>query len=101
MAIVSEGKTKFWLACLLLCSWETLFFTSSCPWYLGCARVDVTCFRIILKPFGPQRTLFSGPLLYLPEVFFHDLVCWFLRGRLFPVAWVMTPKNIRNQRNSK
>lgn len=92
---------KVWLACLLLCGWEILFFTLRCPWYLGCARVDVTCFSITFKPFGPWRILFSGPLLYLPKVLFHDLVSCFLRGPLFPVAWVMAPKNISNQRNGK
>lgn len=59
ITIVSEGE-KFWLACLLVCGWETLFFSLRCTWILGCARADLTCFNIILMPCRPWRILFQA-----------------------------------------
>lgn len=106
VTIVSEGE-KFGLACLLACDWETLFFTLRCPWYLGRTRADLTCFSIILMPFGPWRILLSGSLLYLPNVSFHHLVLWLLGLPLFLVAWMKTIhffypwRALRSQRNAK
>lgn len=106
VTIASEGE-KSWLACLLVCGWETLFFTLRCPWYLGSTRADFTGSKVILMPSGPWRILFSGPFLYLPNVSFHHLVPWLPSLPTFLVAWVMAihsfwhRRALRSQRNAK
>lgn len=78
------------LACLSvgLCVGNTVLHLKRCPWYLGCTRVDLTCFNIIVMPFGSWRIVFSGPLLYLPNVSFHYLLSWLLSLQLLLVAWM-------------